>query len=200
MPVSSFPNPVPSGTRVPQWALLDVTVCCSIFFFGTSVYQQYIPARKQLESFAVGDSPEPTPGMVISPTPTHTHNSSGAIAGGVVGGVAAIAVAGLAIFFWLRRKRPQDPSAAFVVDGVPQPLMGEVWPPGSNDGTHGPSSMPETPASPMMLYDPNDPITFSGFQGAVQVHAEVPVAPYSGNTQANILTSPPPEYHSLPTV
>ncbi|KAI0250333.1 hypothetical protein BJV78DRAFT_590711 [Lactifluus subvellereus] len=24
-PVSSFPNPVPSGTRVPQWALCDVT-------------------------------------------------------------------------------------------------------------------------------------------------------------------------------
>jgi hypothetical protein len=31
----SFPNPVPAGTRVPQWALLDVTVRCRVncFFF-----------------------------------------------------------------------------------------------------------------------------------------------------------------------
>ena len=27
-----FPNPIPSGTRVPQWALLDVTVCFLAFF------------------------------------------------------------------------------------------------------------------------------------------------------------------------
>ena len=29
-----FPNPVPSGTRVPQWALIDVTVRCYVFFTG----------------------------------------------------------------------------------------------------------------------------------------------------------------------
>ncbi|KAI0245024.1 hypothetical protein BJV78DRAFT_1270420 [Lactifluus subvellereus] len=60
--------------------------------------------------------------------------------------------------------------------------------------------MPETPASPMMLYHPNDPTTLPGFQGAGQVRTEVPVTPYSGNTQANIQTSPPPEYHGLLTV
>jgi hypothetical protein len=27
-----FPNPIPSGTRVPRWALLDVTVRCSVLF------------------------------------------------------------------------------------------------------------------------------------------------------------------------
>ncbi|KAI0246494.1 hypothetical protein BJV78DRAFT_1254363 [Lactifluus subvellereus] len=58
--------------------------------------------------------------------------------------------------------------------------------------------MPETPASPMKLYDPNDPTTFPGPQGTGQVRTEVPVAPYSGNTLAHIQTSPPPEYHSLP--
>ncbi|KAF8497750.1 hypothetical protein F5888DRAFT_1694492, partial [Russula emetica] len=25
MPPSSFPNPIPAGTRLPQWALLDIT-------------------------------------------------------------------------------------------------------------------------------------------------------------------------------
>ncbi|KAI0245139.1 hypothetical protein BJV78DRAFT_147273 [Lactifluus subvellereus] len=53
MPVSSFPNPVPSGTGVPQWALLDVTL------------ENNWNSGK---SFAVGDSPELTPGMVISPS------------------------------------------------------------------------------------------------------------------------------------
>ena len=28
---SRFPNPVPAGTRVPRWALLDVTVCLKFF-------------------------------------------------------------------------------------------------------------------------------------------------------------------------
>ncbi|KAI0250831.1 hypothetical protein BJV78DRAFT_1282904 [Lactifluus subvellereus] len=225
-PVSSFPNPVPSGTRVPQWALLDVT-----FENNWSISK----------SFAVGDSPELTPGMVISPSsasstsptptptpttpsptpttpsptstthsptpttpsPTPTHSSSsnvGATAGGVIGGVAAIAVAGLAILFWLRRKRSQGSSTAFVVDGAPQPLMGEVRPPGSDDGTYVPSSMPETPATPRKLYDPNDPTTFPGFQGAGQLHTEVPVAPYGGNTLTKVQTSPPQGYHGFPTV
>jgi hypothetical protein len=31
-PALRFPNPIPSGTRVPQWALLDVTVCFLAFF------------------------------------------------------------------------------------------------------------------------------------------------------------------------
>jgi hypothetical protein len=29
-----FPNPVPHGTRVPYWALIDVTVRKQVFFFG----------------------------------------------------------------------------------------------------------------------------------------------------------------------
>ena len=30
-----FPNPIPSGTRVPQWALIDITVRCYAFLNGT---------------------------------------------------------------------------------------------------------------------------------------------------------------------
>ncbi len=35
--VHSFPNPVPAGTHVPAWALLDVTVRCYyvLLFFDT---------------------------------------------------------------------------------------------------------------------------------------------------------------------
>lgn len=36
-----FPNAIPSGTRVPQWALLDVTVRCYVFFFDGNVFTAF---------------------------------------------------------------------------------------------------------------------------------------------------------------
>ena len=42
----SFPNPVPAGTRVPQWALLDVTVRCRVDCFFLSMRANDIPARE----------------------------------------------------------------------------------------------------------------------------------------------------------
>ena len=37
-----FPNPIPAGTRVPRWALLDVTVRCQTFFLRIT-YSQHVP-------------------------------------------------------------------------------------------------------------------------------------------------------------
>jgi len=34
----SFPNAVPSGTRVPQWALRDVTVSCYCTYLFSDTY------------------------------------------------------------------------------------------------------------------------------------------------------------------
>ncbi|KAH9973131.1 hypothetical protein BGW80DRAFT_286772 [Lactifluus volemus] len=48
---SSFVNPVPQGTRVPYWALIDVTVQ------GT---------WNSSQSYAVGDRPEVPPGAIIN--------------------------------------------------------------------------------------------------------------------------------------
>ena len=36
-----FPNAIPSGTRVPQWALLDVTVRCYVFFLDGNVFTAF---------------------------------------------------------------------------------------------------------------------------------------------------------------
>ncbi|KAI0294252.1 hypothetical protein B0F90DRAFT_1670558 [Multifurca ochricompacta] len=131
-----FPNAVPSGTRVPQWALLDIT---------------HENSWNASTSFAVGDTPEIPPGAILSPsgssissqsisssissprisptstiivvstlTPTSSGSKSntGAIAGGIVGGIATIAIAGLAVFFWQRRRKPLAPSSAFAEDGT----------------------------------------------------------------------------------
>ncbi|KAH9021562.1 hypothetical protein EDB85DRAFT_2152277 [Lactarius pseudohatsudake] len=143
-----FPNAVPAGTVVPQWALLDHT--------NENLWNA-------TTAFVVGDTPEIQPGSLIdtgtgtgtgttasgkdssttstasrsgstsssstssspSPTPTASSGSksnTAAIAGGVAGGAVAVAaVVGLLFFFLRRRPRPQAPSAAFVVDGTTPP-------------------------------------------------------------------------------
>jgi len=128
LPPSSFPNPVPSGTRVPQWALIDITS-------GNNWSSN--------QSYAVGDSPEQAPGALLgtsgatvstsgtrsgatsgtrggatsslssessstaNPTPPPSSKSSsnmGVIVGGAVGGVVVISLAAIAIVFFLRRR------------------------------------------------------------------------------------------------
>ncbi|KAF8465585.1 hypothetical protein DFH94DRAFT_782747 [Russula ochroleuca] len=226
LPPSSFPNPIPSGTRVPQWALLDVTS------------ENNWNSNK---SYAVGDSPELAPGAVLAsgatvsasatgpvsphstspresssttPAPTHTGSSSnaGAIAGGVVGGVAAISIAVAAIFFFLRRQQPQAPSAAVPGVGPFQPPMDEIQRPLTDNETYTAytassvpaSSLPGTPVVPMRLYDPSDPTTFPGYQGIPQSPATpegaLPSHSGTGNSLATMQTSGPQGYHGLPTV
>jgi hypothetical protein len=145
--------------------------------------------------------------------------SAFAFAGGVTGGIAAFAAAGLAIFFWLRRKRPDAE-----VNGAPQSIMGESHLPVTEDGTYARPS-----PFPMMLYvrvsmsplrgmdvlmlsflfsysqDPNDPTTFPWTQGAQSV-PKVPMATYNENGRsspmANTQTSRPMPagYHGYPAI
>ena len=70
--------------------------------------------------------------------------------GGVVGGVALIAIAVIGAFY-LRWRRPQAPSAAFVIDGPSRPYY-EPRKPLSDDRTPPSSSTHETPVSPMRVY------------------------------------------------
>ncbi|KAN0119096.1 hypothetical protein V8E52_004543 [Russula decolorans] len=202
LPPSSFPNPVPSQIHVPQWVLLDVT------------NENLWNASK---SYSVGDSPELGPGAVLGPSPTPSppvnHNSNtGAIVGGVVGGVAAISIAVAVIFFYLRRRRrSRAPSAAAPGVGASQPPVDEIKQPLTEEGTNtgsslllGTSSMSGTPGAPMRLYDPNDPTTFPGYQGALQSPATaqglVPTHNGTRNSLATTQASRPQGYHSLPAV
>jgi len=167
LPPSSFPNPVPADTRVPQWALIDVTL-----------------ENTWVESmaFAAGDSPEVGPGKMIGPydisvsasgtssgssstaRPTSKHTSSnsntGLIVGCVVGGMVVISLA-VAFGFFLGRHRREAPVVASLVAGASQPPMDEIQQPlriddgnpaSSIPGTIGTSSMPETPAGPTRIY------------------------------------------------
>ncbi|KAI0290704.1 hypothetical protein BC826DRAFT_1025820 [Russula brevipes] len=197
MPPSTFPNPVPSGTRVPQWALMDVTL------------ENNWNSNKSL---AVGDSPEVAPGTSIgasnssgsasgsasghpstsaagssstsststSPSPTKSSSNVGAIVGGVVGGIAAIGIASLAAVCFLRRRRPTAPSTAYASTGALQPPMDEIHQPLADNATYGQPSLPGTPLTAMRLYDPNDPATFPSPSGAShmpQVPLQPPISP-----------------------
>jgi len=198
----SFPNPVPAGTRVPQWALIDVTVRSRVIYHPMRiVLTAHLSLRTtgtptSLRPSVVGihtclffdtfhthlpllDTPEVLPGALIgdssgtgtaagatatrsSPAPTGSssptstsppsqHSSNvGAIAGGVVGGVAAISIAAAAIFFYLRRQHPKAPPASYITDVASQPPMDEVRQPLSQEGAFPPTS--SSPGSPMRLY------------------------------------------------
>ncbi|KAH9991390.1 hypothetical protein BJV77DRAFT_1068353 [Russula vinacea] len=175
-----FPNPVPSGIRVPHWSILDVTT-----------ENSWNPA----DSLSAGDTPEILPGSRIGPTPSSGGKSSkaGAIAGGIAGGVAAIAIVIVVIFYLRRSQVPPAMSAGVGVSQSQQPLSDEVSPSGS----------PTT----MRFYDPSDPTTFPGYQGSPHspdISSQAHMSSYigTGSSLGHTQTSLPQAmgYHGHPTV
>ncbi|KAH9991387.1 hypothetical protein BJV77DRAFT_539475 [Russula vinacea] len=197
LPPPSFPNPVPSGFFVPQWALLDVT--------NENNWNLN-------ESYSVGDTPEAGPGSLIGPsesgvsnvsaTPTSYFDPSStgppppfpggggpnglAIAGGVIGGFAGIAIV-IAVISRLQRSSlaPSSVSAGVGASLSQQPSSSDVVPPPSSGSS-----------TTMELQDPNDPTTFSGYQGNPQSPDIASQAPLSsnigpGSTLGNTQTSLP---------
>jgi len=139
---STYPNAIPNGTRVPHWAYLDVVTGGD---WDISAAQ------------SAGDSPEVTPTApstiqasstaTASPAPqssnsTQKKSHAGAIAGGVVAGIAGAALLTAFTLWYLRRRRQRAPS----------PFAGK-------DEAFG---MPEPDTSMSMgkYYDPSDPSTF----------------------------------------
>ncbi|KAI9447111.1 hypothetical protein BJY52DRAFT_375071 [Lactarius psammicola] len=207
---STFPNPVPPDTRVPQWTLQDVT---------------RVNLWNATTAFIIGDTPEILPGELIdtsasssvSPTPSASSSApastspvstssgsgsnTGAIAGGAAGGViVAAAIAGLVFIFWRRRRSAQAPASAFLVnDASPPPLVSQV------SHIHPTTLYDHTQGSP--LYDPNNPNTYPQRQEGVPTsipNVNVPIVSYDGNLNGNNSTNMQPlrpqGYHGLPTV
>jgi len=149
-PPQSFPNPVPVGTRVPNWAYINSTIGGN---WNMSLAE------------SVGDSPEVTGSVSVfpistsgasqstqtlssvssSPTSTsHSSSNSGAVAGGVVGGVVGVTlIAGIVAWFVLRRRRARlAPSSEYM------------------SGQLGEMGQPEPYPLTQKLYDPSDPTTY----------------------------------------
>ncbi|KAH9018635.1 hypothetical protein EDB85DRAFT_2154332 [Lactarius pseudohatsudake] len=189
-----FSHPVTAGTRVPQWALLDITFL--------------LPKRANIWNATaaqiVGDTPEILPGGLIgtSASSPSRKSNTGAIAGGVAGGVVAIAaIAGLVFIFWRRQRHAKAPPAASLINDVSPPL-----PPSPMTQVH-PAPTPlydHTQGSPMTLYDPNNPNTYPQLQEHVLVSTpsvNAPVVSYDGYLNGSSPTNMRPQgYHGLPTV
>ncbi|KAI9443923.1 hypothetical protein H4582DRAFT_2071476 [Lactarius indigo] len=191
----SFPNLVPSGTSVPQWAVIDHTLEDN--WNATKEINDEIPDVEP-GFFPVNGTTSPDP-STIPFDDFSSRSNTGTIAGSVTGGVAALAAIGALFYFLRKRRRSQVPSAVPVVDGV-MPLMSQEHPPQSGDETHA----PKKPVAPMKLYyDPNDPRTYPEYQrmsaSAQDVH--VPVAPKDWNSiGTKVQVGLTPGYHGLPTV
>ncbi|KAF8317383.1 hypothetical protein DL93DRAFT_562308 [Clavulina sp. PMI_390] len=175
--VGSYPEVIPSGTRVPHWAYLDPTQTDD--FFNATLAQNTGdgPESSQAPGSTTSSSPTSTKANSIttgaggtkttsSPTTSNTSGGSkggggsntGAIAGGVVGGIIGLGiVAGLA-WFLLRRNPSGTPSART----GPPTNMGMGAPAGGSSAAYSgvPGSEPVTTGGAAMSeYQPTYPST-----------------------------------------
>ncbi|KAF8163453.1 hypothetical protein B0H34DRAFT_795165 [Crassisporium funariophilum] len=189
-----FPQPIPTGVRVPHYAYLDVETADT---FNLTVAQNAGGTDSTAIPSPTGTSGGSTPGA----TKGGSKVNAGAIAGGVVGGIVGLAViAGLV--FWLLRRRRQTSSPSSAQDHV-LPSQTPMSYAGTG-GTYAPTSM--TPK----IYDPNDPTTYPSndhspagynpYTPSPDLHQQQPyVAPnFTGTTVQS--TQPPsrPHYTGAP--
>jgi hypothetical protein len=149
-----------------------------------------------------------------SPIPIGGHSSNtGAIVGGVAGGIAAISIVIAALLFYLRQRHPPAPSAPSASDGHPggfNPFMDQVPRPMSGQGTVT-SSLPETTTSLLRPYvcvfvasaplmcthvfhlcynaqNPDDPATYPTYQGTSPPTTYNPIQSPSSSSSRNLFT------------
>ncbi|KAH9991382.1 hypothetical protein BJV77DRAFT_1150603 [Russula vinacea] len=206
LPPMSFPNPVPSGIRVPQWALLDVTKedCWN-------AKKSSIVGGSILGPSGVSDTPTSSSSASFTGSPTPSPRKGGspntiAIAGVVIGSIAAISTVVTSVFFY-RRRPSQETPAIHATAATSQPQL-----PLSDERTFAPSPLSRPPIK-MRLYDPNNPATFPeyGYHGnpfsmdlpsQVTISSTIGTGNIAGNTQANTQTSLPQarKYNGRPTL
>ncbi|KAI0253447.1 hypothetical protein BJV78DRAFT_210424 [Lactifluus subvellereus] len=133
--VSTYPESIPAGTRVPHWAYLDITT--------TDTWND--TAAK-----TAGDSPEgtaPTVPTATAPRGSGSNRNKSGIVGGVVGGIVGAALLSASVLWYLRRRRRRAEARSSMNDA---PHMAEAS--GLSD--------PGTFTPPLKFYDPSDPSTF----------------------------------------
>lgn len=166
---TTFPEPIPPGTRVPNWAYVPIGAN-DLWNVASAEAADYGP-----ESTGTVAGPSTITGYVSTSTSGSTSTTNpggnsggksinvGAIAGGVVGGVVAL-VALLGILLLRRRNSNRVASSPLINTNQypPSPLVGEKPNLGYNltGSTMAPSFPSMTAGSPMKLYDPSDPTTF----------------------------------------
>jgi len=226
---TTFPEPLPVGTRVPQWAYLPI---------GANDLWNVASAEADIsgpESTATAQGPTTLSGYATTAT-TATSSSSatttvnpggstggggagggtsnstnvGAIAGGVVGGVIGLAIVVLLGILLLRRRNSNHVAPSSLVNtsqySSPTPLVAANPNMGYNNNT-GSTVTTSFPVSPMTsgpsmrLYDPSDPTTYPVPVGAGVVNGLDPtLRPLSNATHGGAGAGYPYGYQGGPEV
>lgn len=118
--LSTYPETIPAGTSVPAWAYLDVSNSNNFNVTAARLNQQGSPPESTAGGPTSTASTSGDGGATGSTTPSPTtsasgdggatgskknHSNTGAIIGGVVGGVGCAALLAAAAFWWRRRRR-----------------------------------------------------------------------------------------------
>ncbi|KIP11619.1 hypothetical protein PHLGIDRAFT_457951 [Phlebiopsis gigantea 11061_1 CR5-6] len=147
--VMSFPRPIPSGTAIPAWAFLNVTMTDTFDPATAQLYQ----ASNSTESSAPPASS--TSSVLSSNTQTSTSTGTasstaspktnvGAIAGGVVGGVVGVAVLCVLLGLWLKQRKARMSASVHMPEYQTVPVM------------------PQSSSGMGKIYNPDDPSTYPG--------------------------------------
>ncbi|KAI6005670.1 hypothetical protein EDD15DRAFT_661020 [Pisolithus albus] len=184
---TGYPENVPSGTAIPQWAYQDVS---STDDFNATLAEltgdspestaavsqstaTSLPTSTTSTSAIASVTPAPSLSTTPSPQSASKSSNTGAIVGGAVGGVVGLAaIVGLATWLFLRHRRKAS---------APDAMDGGVPPPGTGSMYMASSSF-TTPLTQPKLYDPSDPSTFPTSPPSPTIHT----TPSNGYQNASI--------------
>lgn len=118
-------------------------------------------------------------------TSNKSSSNVGAIAGGVVGGLAALVALALGIFYLMRRKRNDRASASAAAAAAAAAAGGTAYKPTPSAppmqqqyGNYDPNMPPQAPFSPAPQYNPHQPVYYDPSTGAAPLPMK---AEYSQN-------------------
>ncbi|KAJ3509632.1 hypothetical protein NLJ89_g5121 [Agrocybe chaxingu] len=201
--LGSFPRPIPDGTEVPVWALINPVATNNTF--------DPVAAVQVLNGF-----PLPTPSSVspLPPPVTTSRTSStdtlgastftpsatsvpqtseggsrsnaGAIAGGVVGGLVFLAIVGLLMLWWFMRKRRNAVQKDLTFDSRALVAGSAMSQQTTGSPPDGPSPVPFSQS----LYDTSDMHTYPGSPLTSAVYTHVPGSDVPGRRRSLESVSP----------
>jgi len=187
--IGSFPLNIPEGTAVPAWAYQDVSAANT--FNLTFARVDTAPASTYAGSATSTAHSATSSGATATSTPSSGHKSdAGAIAGGVIGGLAALALLGLLIFLLYRRHKERNnnegvsPVAPYYADD-PSNVAHVGYPDTTNHSYNTSPTMfgSEPQTMQQKLYDPADPSTFPQTPASFGYTSTAPTgtSPYPGS-------------------
>jgi len=142
---STYPNPIPGGTRVPHWAYLDVVVSDSWNITAAQSAGDSPEVTPTVSTIQMSATPSATLKSISNPSSNQNSSHAGEIAGAVVGCIAGAALLATFVLWYLRRRRRRAGARPSPYAHRPQAFDPQ------DNGTNMPVGR---------YYDPSDPSTF----------------------------------------